>query len=221
MDTEWMARGNCAHESPSTFFPSDGVGVEVGASASADVAGAVVGDVGGSTVVGLRVEVGVAALVRDVGGSTEVGVRVGPVGAVAVTLGSVTLGAGRVPERSVEGRVADSLPSPAPQPLSQRDRPSTSPAENHALPARRPRMRGATRRSLLAGTTRCEIIQDVRINDHLRSNQVRRGARPACDAGHSSARDPSPASPEAGENTVPHRACLHVQGPGGTDGTER
>jgi WhiB family redox-sensing transcriptional regulator len=29
MDTEWMARGNCAHESASTFFPSDGVGVEV------------------------------------------------------------------------------------------------------------------------------------------------------------------------------------------------
>jgi WhiB family transcriptional regulator, redox-sensing transcriptional regulator len=29
MDTEWMAGGNCAHESPSTFFPSDGVGVEV------------------------------------------------------------------------------------------------------------------------------------------------------------------------------------------------
>jgi WhiB family redox-sensing transcriptional regulator len=29
MDTEWMARGNCAHEAPSTFFPSDGVGVEV------------------------------------------------------------------------------------------------------------------------------------------------------------------------------------------------
>ena len=29
MDTEWMGRGNCAHESPSTFFPSDGVGVEV------------------------------------------------------------------------------------------------------------------------------------------------------------------------------------------------
>jgi WhiB family redox-sensing transcriptional regulator len=29
MDTEWMASGNCAHESPSTFFPSDGVGVEV------------------------------------------------------------------------------------------------------------------------------------------------------------------------------------------------
>ncbi|MGH2602017.1 MAG: WhiB family transcriptional regulator [Dehalococcoidia bacterium] len=23
-----MARGNCAHESPATFFPSDGVGVE-------------------------------------------------------------------------------------------------------------------------------------------------------------------------------------------------
>lgn len=29
MDTEWMAQGNCAHESPSTFFPSDGVGVEI------------------------------------------------------------------------------------------------------------------------------------------------------------------------------------------------
>jgi WhiB family redox-sensing transcriptional regulator len=29
MDTEWMAQGNCARESPSTFFPSDGVGVEV------------------------------------------------------------------------------------------------------------------------------------------------------------------------------------------------
>ena len=29
MDTEWMARGNCAHESPGLFFPSDGVGVEV------------------------------------------------------------------------------------------------------------------------------------------------------------------------------------------------
>jgi len=23
MDTEWMARGNCAHESPRMFFPSD------------------------------------------------------------------------------------------------------------------------------------------------------------------------------------------------------
>jgi WhiB family redox-sensing transcriptional regulator len=29
MDTEWMAVGNCAHQSPATFFPSDGVGVEV------------------------------------------------------------------------------------------------------------------------------------------------------------------------------------------------
>ena len=29
MDTQWMARGNCAHENPSRFFPSDGVGVEV------------------------------------------------------------------------------------------------------------------------------------------------------------------------------------------------
>ena len=28
MDTEWMARGSCRNEPPSTFFPSDGVGVE-------------------------------------------------------------------------------------------------------------------------------------------------------------------------------------------------
>lgn len=28
MDTEWMARGNCADRSPAVFFPSDGVGVE-------------------------------------------------------------------------------------------------------------------------------------------------------------------------------------------------
>ena len=27
MDTSWMANGNCAHEPPSTFFPSDGNGV--------------------------------------------------------------------------------------------------------------------------------------------------------------------------------------------------
>ena len=29
MDTEWMARGSCRFEPPATFFPSDGVGVEV------------------------------------------------------------------------------------------------------------------------------------------------------------------------------------------------
>lgn len=29
MDTEWMARGKCRETSPSTFFPSDGVGVDV------------------------------------------------------------------------------------------------------------------------------------------------------------------------------------------------
>jgi WhiB family transcriptional regulator, redox-sensing transcriptional regulator len=29
MDTEWMAVGNCAQEDPATFFPSDGVGVDV------------------------------------------------------------------------------------------------------------------------------------------------------------------------------------------------
>lgn len=29
MDTIWMSQGNCADTPPSTFFPSDGVGVEV------------------------------------------------------------------------------------------------------------------------------------------------------------------------------------------------
>ena len=29
MDTAWMAQGNCREEPPGTFFPSDGVGVEV------------------------------------------------------------------------------------------------------------------------------------------------------------------------------------------------
>ena len=28
MSTKWMAEGLCAEEHPSTFFPSDGVGVE-------------------------------------------------------------------------------------------------------------------------------------------------------------------------------------------------
>ena len=29
MSTDWMRRGNCRDHPPSTFFPSDGVGVEV------------------------------------------------------------------------------------------------------------------------------------------------------------------------------------------------
>ena len=29
MDAVWMAEGNCRNEPPGTFFPSDGVGVEV------------------------------------------------------------------------------------------------------------------------------------------------------------------------------------------------
>jgi len=29
LDTEWMAQGNCANKPPSTFFPSDGVGVDL------------------------------------------------------------------------------------------------------------------------------------------------------------------------------------------------
>ena len=29
MDPNWMARGLCANQPPETFFPSDGVGVEI------------------------------------------------------------------------------------------------------------------------------------------------------------------------------------------------
>lgn len=28
-ETDWMAAGNCRYEPPATFFPSDGVGVEI------------------------------------------------------------------------------------------------------------------------------------------------------------------------------------------------
>jgi WhiB family redox-sensing transcriptional regulator len=35
-DTSWMARGRCAEEPPSTFFPSDGVGVEIARRLCAD-----------------------------------------------------------------------------------------------------------------------------------------------------------------------------------------
>jgi hypothetical protein len=172
--------------------------VEAGVPA-ADVGGEVVGgfvaEVVGSTEVEVRVDVDVTALVRDVGGSTDVEgwsdvgvsalVRVVRVGAVAVTLGSSdTLGAVRVPERSVEGRVADS-PSPPPQPLSQRTRPSTSPANNHALPAR------ATGRG---------VGQDVRIDDHLRIDRAGRGARRPFFG-----RGPPAASPEADGNEIPQR----------------
>lgn len=29
METSWMAEGNCRVQAPTTFFPSDGVGVEI------------------------------------------------------------------------------------------------------------------------------------------------------------------------------------------------
>ena len=38
MDTGWMANGNCQVEPPSTFFPSDGVGVIVAQQICADCA---------------------------------------------------------------------------------------------------------------------------------------------------------------------------------------
>ena len=36
MDTEWMAQGKCREVAPATFFPSDGVGVEVARRICAD-----------------------------------------------------------------------------------------------------------------------------------------------------------------------------------------
>lgn len=36
MDTEWMAYGKCAELPPETFFPSDGVGVQVAQAICAD-----------------------------------------------------------------------------------------------------------------------------------------------------------------------------------------
>ncbi len=36
MDTKWMAQGNCNNHPPETFFPSDGVGVEVAKEICAD-----------------------------------------------------------------------------------------------------------------------------------------------------------------------------------------
>ena len=127
---------------------AEGVGAAVGARASAEVAGVVVG---------------------EFGRSAEVGVQVGRVGSVIVSLGdSVPLGSGRVPERSVEGRVAESLPPPAPQPLSARTRLSTSPARSHAVVVRRPEVLGSARRFLVADTIRRDTIQDIRIDDHLR-----------------------------------------------------
>jgi WhiB family transcriptional regulator, redox-sensing transcriptional regulator len=36
MDTEWMAKGKCRDVPPTTFFPNDGVGVEVARRICAD-----------------------------------------------------------------------------------------------------------------------------------------------------------------------------------------
>jgi hypothetical protein len=127
---------------------------------AADVAGGVVGELGRSAEVGVRIDDGVSAVVR------------GRVGSVVVSLGdSVPLAAGRVPERSVEGRVAESLPSPVPQPVSPRIRLSTSPARSHAVVVRRPGMPGFTHRSLVADRIGRDSIQDVRIDDYLRVSQ--------------------------------------------------
>jgi hypothetical protein len=136
------------------------VEVEVGASASAEVGGGVVavvrvgvvaevgGEVGAVVLAVVGEVVGVGGDEADVGDKIDVGVRVdvglaalvrgGRVGGVPVAPGnSVTLVAGRLPEGSVEGRAAGGLPSPAPQPLSKRTRPITSPARKDARPARR------------------------------------------------------------------------------------
>jgi hypothetical protein len=171
---------------------AEAVGVDVGVRASADVVGLLVGELGRSAEVGVRVEVGVSAVVRG-----------GRVGSVVVSGGdSVPLGAGRVPERSVEGRVAESLPPPASQPLSPRTRLSTSPARSHAVVVRHRRIPTSTSRSLLADTIRRDSLQDVRTDDHLRIGRGRRG-KPARHATRPffGPRTPS-TSPEADENGV-------------------
>jgi hypothetical protein len=126
-----------------------GVVAEVGGGVVAEVGGEVLAVVGGEVVgvagdvpdvrdeidVGVRVDVGLAALVR-----------VGRVGGVPVVLGnSVTLVAGRLPEGSVDGRAAGGLPLPAPQPLSNRTRPIKSAAKKDARPARRSMIKGPMR----------------------------------------------------------------------------
>jgi hypothetical protein len=151
---------------------ADGVEVDVGVSAAADVSGDVLGgavcdvrvevDSGGSAVVGVRV---------DSGGSAVVGVRVDSVSAVVVLVGRVvgaaavlrpSLVVGRSREGSVEGRAVGTSPLPVPQPPSQRTRPIISPASKPAL---------------LVGAIRPEVVPDVRMTYHLRTNEGRPCAR--------------------------------------------
>jgi hypothetical protein len=175
------------------------VGAEVGASASAEVGGVVVGELVGSVVVGARVEGVVSAVVGGrvegvvsalVGGVPAV-VRGGRVGAVVVSLGasvplgSVLLGSGRVPERSVVVRVAESPPPPAPQPLSPRTRPAASPARS----------------------------KDLRIDDHLRIGRGRRGSLPGRRRRPLFGSRAPPASSEAGENGVAWARLASGNGP--------
>lgn len=102
-------------------------------------------------------------------------VRGGRVCSVVVSLDdSVPLGSGRVPERSVEGRVAESLP-PVPQPMSPRTRLSRSPVRSHAMVVRRPGMPASPPRSLVGDRIRRDSIKDVRIDDHLRVSQGKWG----------------------------------------------
>ena len=115
---------------------------------------------------------------------------------------SVPLGAGRVPERSVVGRVAESLPPPAPQPLSPRTRLSTSPARE---PGRGCPAPGCAGFHLPVPGRGHDPPREHPRRPHRRPPPDRPGqaggARPAYDR-HSSAREPSSASPEAGENGV-------------------
>jgi hypothetical protein len=162
--------------------------------------------VGGSVVVGGRVVVGGSVVV---GGRVEVDGRalvgVDRVGRVAVWLGdSVTLGAGRVPERSVDDRVDETLPPPpVPQPSSSRTIPINSPARTHAF------------HLLLAGAIGREVILHIRIDASpldkrgQLGSMSRRGGRPFFGGG------PPAASPEAGENAVPVRADGRQGGGGG------
>ena len=106
--------------------------------------------------------------------------------------------------RSVRSwRVAESLPPPAPQPVSPRTRLSMSPARSHAVVARRPGMPGSPPGPQGTGSaaTASKTSASTTTSGSARASG---GARPACDAGHWPM--VRPVSPEAGENAVCHRA---------------
>jgi hypothetical protein len=119
----------------------------------------------------------------------------------------VSLGAGRVPERSVEVRVAEMSPSPVPHPPSSRTSPTTSPASTHAVPLARPVTEGPALGLLLAGTIGREVILDVRIDASPPDQRGQPGRMSRGGGRLFSGGDPPAASPAAGENVAHPVGC--------------